>query len=219
VESKRRPPSVRWPSRHRLLPPATRRRYFLLPWPTGRRCSSARQGPASPLLLPFPGSSSLPQAGKDAVAGRQRLLEPTRTRRRSVAALLMMPGSDNPSGQEVARPPSSGGGRTRVGISHEMHGKELSSSWPRARRWLRYSRHFHLWKLIGTQLALTFNIASERWSEVANLPHHSDRACVSFFEGENMSARRRGKIGWILLWLLGVPIPVLLILFLIRGCT
>lgn len=29
----------------------------------------------------------------------------------------------------------------------------------------------------------------------------------------------RGKIGWILLWLIGVPIPVLLFLFLIRGCT
>ena len=28
-----------------------------------------------------------------------------------------------------------------------------------------------------------------------------------------------GKIGWILLWLLGVPIPVLLLLFLLRGCT
>ncbi len=31
--------------------------------------------------------------------------------------------------------------------------------------------------------------------------------------------KQRGKIGWILLWLLGVPIPVLLFLFLIRGCT
>lgn len=28
-----------------------------------------------------------------------------------------------------------------------------------------------------------------------------------------------GKIGWIFLWLIGVPIPVLLILFLMRGCT
>jgi hypothetical protein len=28
-----------------------------------------------------------------------------------------------------------------------------------------------------------------------------------------------GKVGWILLWALGVPIPVLLILFAIRGCT
>ena len=28
-----------------------------------------------------------------------------------------------------------------------------------------------------------------------------------------------GKIGWILLWLIGVPIPILLILFLLRGCT
>ncbi len=28
-----------------------------------------------------------------------------------------------------------------------------------------------------------------------------------------------GKIGWVILWLLGVPIPVLLVLFLLRGCT
>ena len=28
-----------------------------------------------------------------------------------------------------------------------------------------------------------------------------------------------GKIGWILLWLLGVPIPLLAIFFLLRGCT
>ncbi|HWN96593.1 MAG TPA: hypothetical protein VNT99_16305 [Methylomirabilota bacterium] len=31
--------------------------------------------------------------------------------------------------------------------------------------------------------------------------------------------RMAGKAGWIFLWLLGVPIPVLLILFLLRGCT
>lgn len=30
---------------------------------------------------------------------------------------------------------------------------------------------------------------------------------------------RSGKIGWILLWLLGVPIPILLLLFVLRGCT
>jgi hypothetical protein len=28
-----------------------------------------------------------------------------------------------------------------------------------------------------------------------------------------------GKIGWVLLWLLGVPLPVLFLLFLLRGCT
>jgi hypothetical protein len=27
------------------------------------------------------------------------------------------------------------------------------------------------------------------------------------------------KAGWAFLWLIGVPIPVLLILFLLRGCT
>lgn len=28
-----------------------------------------------------------------------------------------------------------------------------------------------------------------------------------------------GRIGWVLLWLLGVPLPILLIAFLLRGCT
>jgi len=29
----------------------------------------------------------------------------------------------------------------------------------------------------------------------------------------------QGKLGWAVLWLLGIPIPVLFFLFLIRGCT
>jgi hypothetical protein len=29
---------------------------------------------------------------------------------------------------------------------------------------------------------------------------------------------QRGKIGYLLLWLLGVPIPVLLLIYLLRGC-
>jgi hypothetical protein len=44
--------------------------------------------------------------------------------------------------------------------------------------------------------------------------HSSGDANVKSFE-----TRQRGKVGWLLLWLLGVPIPVLLFLFLIRGCT
>lgn len=28
-----------------------------------------------------------------------------------------------------------------------------------------------------------------------------------------------GKMGYILLWALGVPIPVLLVIYLLRGCT
>lgn len=30
---------------------------------------------------------------------------------------------------------------------------------------------------------------------------------------------QQGAIGWILLWLVGIPLPVLLLLFLIRGGT
>jgi hypothetical protein len=38
-------------------------------------------------------------------------------------------------------------------------------------------------------------------------------------ERSRMPSTMTGKIGWILLWLLGVPIPVLFALFLLRGCT
>ena len=28
-----------------------------------------------------------------------------------------------------------------------------------------------------------------------------------------------GRVGWIVLWLVGIPIPVLVLLYLLRGCT
>ena len=31
--------------------------------------------------------------------------------------------------------------------------------------------------------------------------------------------KQEGKIGYILLWLLGVPIPILFVVYLLRGCT
>jgi hypothetical protein len=34
-----------------------------------------------------------------------------------------------------------------------------------------------------------------------------------------MHNTEEGKIGWILLWLLGVPIPILLLLYVLRGCN
>ena len=35
----------------------------------------------------------------------------------------------------------------------------------------------------------------------------------------SLQRMQSGKIGYILLWLLGVPIPILLIIYLLRGCT
>jgi hypothetical protein len=29
----------------------------------------------------------------------------------------------------------------------------------------------------------------------------------------------KGAMGYILLWLIGIPVPVLLLIFLLRGCT
>jgi hypothetical protein len=34
-----------------------------------------------------------------------------------------------------------------------------------------------------------------------------------------MRNSEKGKIGWVLLWLLGIPIPLLLLFFVLRGCT
>lgn len=36
---------------------------------------------------------------------------------------------------------------------------------------------------------------------------------------ESSLKRQAGKIGYILLWLLGVPIPILFGIYLLRGCT
>lgn len=41
----------------------------------------------------------------------------------------------------------------------------------------------------------------------------SERSC------DPETGRESGKVGWILLWLIGIPLPILLILFVLRGCT
>jgi len=42
-----------------------------------------------------------------------------------------------------------------------------------------------------------------------------------FFREGNLLSRnsKEGKIGWALLWLMGVPLPILFIFFLLRGCS
>ena len=30
---------------------------------------------------------------------------------------------------------------------------------------------------------------------------------------------QRGKLGYVLAWLIGVPIPILVLIYLLRGCT
>jgi hypothetical protein len=34
-----------------------------------------------------------------------------------------------------------------------------------------------------------------------------------------MRNTEKGKVGWILLWALGIPIPILVVVYLLRGCT
>ena len=35
----------------------------------------------------------------------------------------------------------------------------------------------------------------------------------------SLPSDQQGKVGYILLWAIGVPIPILFIIFLLRGCT
>lgn len=35
----------------------------------------------------------------------------------------------------------------------------------------------------------------------------------------NLPAQQEGKAGYILLWLIGVPIPILFLIYLLRGCS
>ena len=35
----------------------------------------------------------------------------------------------------------------------------------------------------------------------------------------NLPASQQGKVGYILLWALGVPIPILFLIYLLRGCS
>lgn len=34
-----------------------------------------------------------------------------------------------------------------------------------------------------------------------------------------MRNKEEGKLGWILLWALGIPVPILVLLYFLRGCT
>jgi hypothetical protein len=38
-------------------------------------------------------------------------------------------------------------------------------------------------------------------------------------ERKAIPRQESGKVGWLVLWLLGIPIPLLLGIFLLRGCT
>jgi hypothetical protein len=36
---------------------------------------------------------------------------------------------------------------------------------------------------------------------------------------DRIGERQRGKIGYALAWLLGIPLPILFVVYLLRGCT
>ena len=66
----------------------------------------------------------------------------------------------------------------------------------------------------------------EAWSQVKGFTHTRTRKTAAnpiYWKGNVMKLNRIiqqvGATGYILLWLLGIPIPILLLIFLLRGCT
>jgi len=51
-------------------------------------------------------------------------------------------------------------------------------------------------------------------------PHPKVRRQTQMEEQKTpVAEKQKGGIGYVLLWILGVPIPVLILIFLVRGCT
>jgi hypothetical protein len=47
----------------------------------------------------------------------------------------------------------------------------------------------------------------------------SARAAVERPRPDRAQRLREGKVGWLLLWAMGIPVPLLLVFFALRGCT
>ncbi len=42
---------------------------------------------------------------------------------------------------------------------------------------------------------------------------------IRSFRGNGEPGKQKGAMGYVFAWLLGIPIPILIIIFLLRGCT
>lgn len=59
-----------------------------------------------------------------------------------------------------------------------------------------------------------------RGTPLAATPYRlKERSEVDMERLQQWRRKQEGKLGYILLWALGVPIPVLFVIFLLRGCT
>jgi hypothetical protein len=71
-------------------------------------------------------------------------------------------------------------------------------------------------------------VANTLLSRLSRLLHARRRNLVTPHGGEvrtmdeqntPIAEKQKGGIGYVLLWILGVPIPILILIFLVRGCT
>ena len=70
------------------------------------------------------------------------------------------------------------------------------------------------------RMAYESDVGERRISRFARLRRGS-RTYSPFMVTQELNSpkRQQGKIGYILAWLLGIPIPILIVIFLLRGCN
>jgi hypothetical protein len=54
---------------------------------------------------------------------------------------------------------------------------------------------------------------------IAANPSSNTEVFMHLRQFQQWRGKQEGKMGYILLWALGVPIPLLFVVFLLRGCT
>jgi hypothetical protein len=54
---------------------------------------------------------------------------------------------------------------------------------------------------------------------IADIPLSNSEVYMHLQQFQQWRRKQEGKMGYILLWALGVPIPLLFVVFLLRGCN
>jgi hypothetical protein len=61
-----------------------------------------------------------------------------------------------------------------------------------------------------------YRLGAPRMIAIRAIPKEEHMNLPNF---KSLPSDQEGRVGYILLWLLGVPIPVLFLFYLLRGCT
>ncbi|MEQ1776922.1 MAG: hypothetical protein ABL863_00075 [Nitrosomonas sp.] len=115
-----------------------------------------------------------------------------------------------------------GSGRAQIAIAEQHYSGSTWSIWECVRKnvsgvWFRKERNvdcyfFHN-QPQSMRLKIKQGVAMLKTNYFSRLKNVTSLHITSA-----LKKQQEGKIGYILLWLLGIPIPILFVIFLLRGC-